>query len=88
MLHRRRNAGIYSDHTYIYHISDQHSFIQQSESMTYSMLHTYLGVASLNGLLYVVGGDDGSSNLHSVEYYNPSSDTWSLISTTMEIGRR
>lgn len=47
-----------------------------------------LGVASLNGLLYVVGGDDGSSNLHSVEYYNPSSDTWSLISTTMEIGRR
>jgi len=51
------------------------------------MLHTYLGVASLNGLLYVVGGDDGSSNLHSVEYYNPSSDTWSLISTTMEIGR-
>ena len=72
----------------IYILYDQYSFIQQSESMTYSMSHTYLGVASLNGLLYVVGGDDGSSNLHSVEYYNPSSDTWSLISTTMEIGRR
>ena len=40
------------------------------------------------GIMNVVGGDDGSSNLHSVEYYNPSSDTWSLISTTMEIGRR
>ena len=47
-----------------------------------------LGVASLNGLLYVVGGDDGSSNLHSVEYYNPATDTWTLIKTTMETARR
>ena len=45
-------------------------------------------MAALNGLLYVVGGDDGSSNLHSVEYYNPSTDTWSLIVTTMETARR
>ena len=43
------------------------------------------GVASLNGLLYVVGGDDGSSNLHSVEFYNPASDTWTLIKTTMKL---
>ena len=75
MLHRRRNAG---------------SVLQHNKNFR-SLFELYLiisGVASLNGLLYVVGGDDGSSNLHSVEYYNPSSDTWSLISTTMEIGRR
>lgn len=38
--------------------------------------------------MYVVGGDDGSSNLHSVEYYNPATDTWTLIKTTMETARR
>ena len=77
MLHRRRNAGMFSD-----------SMQPTVFSIAYVLFQIYLGVASLNGLLYVVGGDDGSSNLHSVEYYNPSSDTWSLISTTMEIGRR
>ena len=35
----------------------------------------------------MVGGDDGSSNLHSVEYYNPTADTWTLIKTTMETAR-
>ena len=46
------------------------------------------GVASVNGLLYVVGGDDGSSNLNSVEYYNPQTDTWITLQTTMEVARR
>ena len=46
------------------------------------------GVASVNGLLYVVGGDDGSSNLNSVEYYNPQTDTWIALPTTMEVARR
>lgn len=41
----------------------------------------------MNGLLYVVGGDDGSSNLASVEVYNPASDTWSMLPTCMGIGR-
>lgn len=45
------------------------------------------GVASVNGLLYVVGGDDGSCNLVSVEYYNPRTDSWTLLPTTMSTGR-
>uniref|UniRef100_H2Y7B3 BTB domain-containing protein n=1 Tax=Ciona savignyi TaxID=51511 RepID=H2Y7B3_CIOSA len=45
------------------------------------------GVASVNGLLYVVGGDDGSCNLVSVEYYNPRTDAWTLLPTTMSTGR-
>lgn len=39
------------------------------------------------GHLYVVGGDDGSYNLNSVECYDPKTNTWSLITTSMTIGR-
>lgn len=42
---------------------------------------------ALNGLLYVVGGDDGSSNLASVEVYSPRTDTWTTLPTCMSIGR-
>ncbi|KAJ8393895.1 hypothetical protein AAFF_G00056240 [Aldrovandia affinis] len=45
------------------------------------------GVCAINGLLYVIGGDDGSCNLSSVEYYNPATDKWSLIPTNMSNGR-
>lgn len=45
------------------------------------------GVVALNDLLYVVGGDDGASNLASVEVYNPKTDTWSLLPSCMGIGR-
>lgn len=45
------------------------------------------GVCAINGLLYVVGGDDGSCNLSSVEFYNPVTDKWSLIPTNMSNGR-
>jgi len=41
----------------------------------------------VNGLLYVVGGDDGSCNLASVEYYNPITDKWTLLPTSMSTGR-
>jgi len=37
--------------------------------------------------LYVVGGDDGASNLASIEIYNPNSNTWSMLTTSMNIGR-
>ena len=40
-----------------------------------------------NGMLYVIGGDDGSSNLGSVEYYNPKLDTWTMLTTSMATGR-
>lgn len=42
---------------------------------------------ALSGLLYVVGGDDGTSNLASVEVYSPKTDTWTLLPAHMGIGR-
>ncbi|ELW72180.1 Kelch-like protein 2 [Tupaia chinensis] len=45
------------------------------------------GVCAVNGLLYVVGGDDGSCNLASVEYYNPTTDKWTVVSSCMSTGR-
>lgn len=33
----------------------------------------------MNGCLYAVGGDDGSSNLASVEVYSPEHDAWSPL---------
>ena len=35
-----------------------------------------LGVASLNGKLYVCGGYDGSTFLKSVEVYDPATDKY------------
>lgn len=35
----------------------------------------------------MIGGDDGSCNLSSVEFYNPASDRWSFIPTNMSNGR-
>lgn len=35
----------------------------------------------------MIGGDDGSCNLSSVEFYNPATDKWSLIPTNMSNGR-
>lgn len=46
-----------------------------------------IGVVALNGLLYVVGGDDGVSSLASVEVYSPRTDTWTTLPTCMGIGR-
>ena len=45
------------------------------------------GVVAHNGLLFVIGGDDGSSNLGSVEYYSPKSDTWTMLTNCMTTGR-
>lgn len=45
------------------------------------------GVCAINGHLYVIGGDDGSCNLSSVEFYNPATDKWSLIPSNMSNGR-
>lgn len=45
------------------------------------------GVCAVNNILYVVGGDDGSCNLASVEFYNPNSDKWTLLPTCMSTGR-
>ena len=47
----------------------------------------FTGVVANNGLLFVIGGDDGSSNLGSVEYYNPKTDKWTLLVSSMTTGR-
>lgn len=47
----------------------------------------YLGVVAYSGLLYVVGGDDGSSNLASIEFYNPKTDAWTTLPSSMTMGR-
>jgi hypothetical protein len=44
-------------------------------------------VISNGGYLYVVGGDDGSSNLASVECYDPKTNQWTLLSASMMTGR-
>ena len=45
------------------------------------------GVITHNGLLYVVGGDDGSSNLQSLESFNPKTEVWTIVQATMSLGR-
>lgn len=45
------------------------------------------GVVVHNGLLYVVGGDDGTSNLSSCEVYSPLLDRWDILPASMSIGR-
>lgn len=42
-----------------------------------------LGVVANGGFLYVVGGDDGSSNLGSVEMFDPQANTWTLLNNAM-----
>ncbi|CAI6374761.1 unnamed protein product [Macrosiphum euphorbiae] len=45
------------------------------------------GVAVLDGLLYVVGGDDGTSTFDSVEFYNPKTKTWTMVTTSWNNAR-
>lgn len=54
---------------------------------SYCRMFSSAGVVALNGLLYVVGGDDGTSNLASVEVYAPRTDTWVTLPACMGIGR-
>uniref|UniRef100_A0A8C3SCM0 Uncharacterized protein n=1 Tax=Chelydra serpentina TaxID=8475 RepID=A0A8C3SCM0_CHESE len=37
------------------------------------------GVCAVNGLLYVVRGDDVSCNFSTVEYYNSTTDKWTVV---------
>lgn len=45
------------------------------------------GVIAVDGLLYVVGGDDGTANLTSVEVYDPPSNAWTMMAAQISIGR-
>ena len=46
-----------------------------------------LGVIAVESKLYVVGGDDGTANLTSVEVYDPETDQWTLLPSHMSLGR-
>jgi len=37
-----------------------------------------IGVVTFNGLLYVMGGFDGSTRLDSMEIYDPNTNTWTM----------
>jgi len=39
-----------------------------------------VGVGVLDGVMYAIGGFNGSEMLKSVEIYNPNDGVWSLIS--------
>lgn len=52
-----------------------------------SLARRNAGVATVDGLLYVIGGDDGSINLSTVEVYSPRADKWDLLPSQMSTGR-
>lgn len=47
---------------------------------------SFTGLAVLNGLVYAVGGFNGSLRVRSVDVYDPISDTWNAC-TSMEARR-
>lgn len=46
----------------------------------------YLGVFTLHGLLYVIGGSHEFTHLDSLEIYNPKSNTWSKATLSKGAG--
>ncbi|KAL4714324.1 hypothetical protein ACJJTC_009676 [Scirpophaga incertulas] len=44
-------------------------------------------VVAHRGRLYVVGGDDGTTNLDTVEVFDPATETWSILPERMSVGR-
>ncbi len=38
-------------------------------------------MVALDGYLYAIGGNDGSSSLNSVERYNPGINEWVVVSS-------
>lgn len=58
--------------------------IQFIKFLTY--LNKFIGVFALNGLLYVMGGKNTSENdseLESAEVFDPNTNTWTLLSTSI-----
>ena len=45
------------------------------------------GVVPLGDQIYTVGGDDGTTNLQSVEIFQPAGDKWSRLPIDMPIAR-
>ncbi|VDQ15244.1 unnamed protein product [Trichobilharzia regenti] len=45
------------------------------------------GLVAHDGFLYVIGGEDGETDLTSIEKYDPATNTWALLPTNLRIGR-
>ena len=52
-----------------------------------SVLGLLAGAVAVDGNIYVVGGDDGSCNLSSVEMFDPAANAWYMLSGSLQIGR-
>ncbi len=42
-------------------------------------MRSYVSVSELNGLIYAMGGFDGTHRLNSCERYDPSTNQWTVI---------
>ena len=88
-------TGVVSNDDYVcmlpmcYYVLLQVWYLMMTISVCYYLvlLRFITGVVSNGGFLYVVGGDDGSSNLASVECYDPKTNLWTLLSASMMTGR-
>jgi len=45
----------------------------------------FIGVVTLDGLLYVIGGESEESVFDTIEVYNPKTNTWSLRTLSKNI---
>ena len=72
---------------HITHQSCIHQFCLFRLHIFPNVFFSHTGVVSNSGMIYVIGGDDGSTNLDSVECYDPKSNTWTLLHLSMTTGR-
>ena len=69
----RRNAGYYLFPLNIF--------------FDFKIVFSLKGVATHEGLLYVIGGYDGATHLNSVEVYNPITNSWLMLPSSMALPR-
>ena len=69
----RRNAGYYLFPLNIF--------------FDFKIVFSLKGVATHEGLLYVIGGYDGATHLNSVEVYNPITNSWLMLPSSMAFPR-
>jgi kelch-like protein 2/3 len=83
----QKSIEIYQPNTGVWSfIADMHSYRFNPGNNRYYFFYIvfaldyifYIGVFTLNGLLYVLGGSHEFTYLDSLEIYNPKSNTWSI----------
>uniref|UniRef100_A0A8C2K4S3 Kelch-like family member 2 n=1 Tax=Cyprinus carpio TaxID=7962 RepID=A0A8C2K4S3_CYPCA len=88
----RKSCEVYDPATNTWkQVADMNMCRRNAGELVRSLLNSTVchsaSVCAVNNLLYVIGGDDGSCNLASVEFYNPNTDKWTLLPTCMSTGR-